>query len=111
MASTTEEGNVPEPQPQQPKVPERVYDLYSWSKNSPNARLVYIRNPDVATKELSQLRPGPLGFDLEWKPIYSKYQAENPVALVQLATEDTVLLIQLTAMRSTFASHCFVVEE
>jgi len=82
-----------------PKVPERVYDLYSWTTNSPKSRLVYIRDHEMAEHELSQLRPGPLGFDLEWKPNYFKGGIENPVALVQLASEDKILLIQVTAMR------------
>lgn len=82
-----------------PKPPERIYDLYSWKTQSPHTRLVYIRDPSVAEYELSQLRPGPLGFDLEWKPNYSKGALPNPVALVQLATEDTILLVQVTAMR------------
>lgn len=85
-----------------PKPPERVYDLYSWKTLAPDTRLAYIRDPEIAEFELSKLRPGPLGFDLEWKPNYFKGEMQNPVALVQLATEDTILLIQVTAMRSKF---------
>ncbi|KAI0697139.1 ribonuclease H-like domain-containing protein [Cytidiella melzeri] len=89
-----------QPQEQQAKAPERVYELYSWKQISPDARLVYVRDPHVLDHELSMLKLGPLGFDLEWKPNFYKGSPENPVALVQLASEDTVLLIQLTAMRS-----------
>ncbi|KAI0344108.1 ribonuclease H-like protein [Trametopsis cervina] len=71
---------------------------YSWQKHSPNARLVYIRDRDVMDKELAKLKPGPLGFDLEWKPNREKGVPNHPVALVQLASEDTVLLIHLTAI-------------
>jgi hypothetical protein len=96
--ATPLQNNVPAEQPQT-KVPERTYNLYSWKQYSPAARLVYIRDPNELEQELSRLQPGPLGFDLEWKPNYVKGGMENPVALVQLASIDLVLLIQLTAMR------------
>ncbi|KAF8078279.1 ribonuclease H-like domain-containing protein [Lyophyllum atratum] len=41
----------------------------------------------------------PVGFDLEWKPTFTKNTPENPVALVQLANQDTILLIQISAMQ------------
>ncbi|KAI0085674.1 ribonuclease H-like domain-containing protein [Irpex rosettiformis] len=82
------------------KVAEPLYDLYSWKRISPTSRLVYIQDPQTLDLELSQLKPGPLGFDLEWKPTYVKGVPENPVALVQIASDDTILLIQVTSMRS-----------
>lgn len=72
---------------------------YSWNEASPNARLVYLRDADEANQVLSRLQPGPLGFDLEWKPTYVKGGHENPVALVQLANDDTIHLIQISAMK------------
>ena len=83
----------------QPKPPPRVYDLYSWKAKAPHARLVHIRDWHTAEQEIARFKPGPCGFDLEWKPNWRKGQLENPVALVQLANEDTVLLIQVIAMR------------
>ncbi|KAH8086648.1 ribonuclease H-like domain-containing protein [Cristinia sonorae] len=75
--------------------------LYSWMERSPGSRLVYIRYPEAAELELSQ-QPlvGPLGFDLEWKPCFVKGQKENPVAVVQLASADRILLIQVSAMHT-----------
>lgn len=80
------------------KPPAPVYELYSWRSKSPNARLVYIRNVHTANVEVARLAHGPLGFDMEWKPIYNKGQAENPVSLIQLANSETILLIQISAM-------------
>ncbi|PCH33301.1 hypothetical protein WOLCODRAFT_147401 [Wolfiporia cocos MD-104 SS10] len=72
---------------------------YSWRVRSPNARLVYIRDSETADEELSRLSPGPLGFDMEWKPTFFAKKKENPVALIQLATSDAILLIQVSAMQ------------
>ncbi|THH28279.1 hypothetical protein EUX98_g5906 [Antrodiella citrinella] len=74
------------------------YPLYSWRTQSPTARLAYIRDVQEAEIELMQPLTGPLGFDLEWKPNYVKGEKENPVALVQLASADRILLFQVTAM-------------
>lgn len=87
-----------EPEPSAPPSPQ-IYALYSW-KRSPNARLAYLRDTQKANDEVAKLRSGPLGFDLEWKPSFRKGQKENAVALVQLATEDMVLIIQVSAMQS-----------
>jgi hypothetical protein len=40
----------------------------------------------------------PFGFDVEWKPNFVKGQPQSPIALLQLAKEDQILLIQLSAM-------------
>ncbi|KAG2044287.1 ribonuclease H-like domain-containing protein [Suillus americanus] len=72
---------------------------YSWRHQSPApTRIRYITNHLEANSELSQLAIGPLGFDLEWRPNYRKGGSENPVALVQLAGFDTILLLQISAM-------------
>ncbi|TFY70078.1 hypothetical protein EVJ58_g59 [Rhodofomes roseus] len=76
------------------------WPLYSWRTKSPNARLVYIRDVDEANIEISKLRPGPLGLDMEWKPCFFAGEREHPVALVQLANDEVVLLIQVSAMSS-----------
>ncbi|KAH9921460.1 ribonuclease H-like domain-containing protein, partial [Fomitopsis serialis] len=78
------------------KAPE--WPLYSWRTKSPNARLIYTRDVDEANAELSKLEPGPLGLDMEWKPCFYAGEPENPVALVQLANDEVVLLIQVSAM-------------
>ena len=81
-----------------PTPPKTHFQYYYWYEQAPNTRLVYIRDHTQADLELAQLKPGLLGFDLEWKPVFVKGQKENPVALVQLAGEDTILLIQVSAM-------------
>ena len=73
-------------------------EAYSWKEYNSNANLLYIRDHVRANEELSKLNATVLGFDLEWKPIYYKGSNENPVALVQLASNDTILLLQISAM-------------
>ncbi|KAF8887964.1 ribonuclease H-like domain-containing protein [Gymnopilus junonius] len=74
---------------------------YSWREYNPQAKLLYIRDHQHANVELARLGSGPqaLGFDLEWKPIFYRGARENPVALVQLANNSTIFLLQLTAMK------------
>ncbi len=68
---------------------------------SPGTRLLYIRDQATAELEMSRLCPGPLGFDMEWKPMKYKGQPANPVALIQLASRNTILLIQVSAMQGS----------
>jgi hypothetical protein len=77
-----------------------LYPLYFWRNIHAGSRLKFIRDVDHANAELSTLQQGPFGFDLEWKPNFSKGQAQNRVALVQLANENTILLLQISAMPS-----------
>ena len=86
---------------QQTTQPKREYAQYMWSAKTPNARLVYIRDLEQAEAELARFKPGLVGFDMEWKPCFYKGQQENPVALIQVSNEDTILLIQISAMSST----------
>lgn len=87
-------------QRQPPKPPKPILPLYSWRGISSHTNLLYIRNCTEADLEVSKLGGGTLGFDLEWRPTFVKGHPENPVALVQLANEDTILLIQISAMSS-----------
>ncbi|KAG0703132.1 ribonuclease H-like domain-containing protein [Suillus ampliporus] len=80
------------------QVPRPELPHYSWRVQSPTSSLQYIKDHRVADVVLSQLTPGPLGFDLEWRPNYRKGARENRVALVQLAGRDSVLLLQVSAM-------------
>ena len=79
---------------------------YSWKEYNSSAKLLYIRDHGRANEELSKLDVTVLGFDLEWKPIYYKGGKENPVALVQLASYDTVLLLQISAMEGRSSNLC-----
>lgn len=58
-----------------------------------------------------------IGLDLEWRPQYNRGARENPTALVQVAVKNTVLLLQVSAMKGMFflftsssASHLFSLE-
>jgi ribonuclease D len=64
----------------------------------PEVRYTY--NVDQANALIARLTfaPGPLGFDIEWKPNFTKGRPDNPVALVQLSNADDAVLIQLSAM-------------
>lgn len=80
---------------------------FSWKHNNPDTRVIYIRDIEQANNEVEKMKVGPVGFDLEWRPTFAKGAPENPVALVQLANQDTVLLIQVSAMsgNSRISSH------
>lgn len=45
-----------------------------------------------------------LGFDLEWQPTFVKGGTRNPVALVQLADANVMVLIQVSAMQGDIYS-------
>jgi hypothetical protein len=95
---------VPPPIPQASaieKLPPRPAPTcgYIWSEWSPNASIIYLRNSEDANRHLSTMTPGCVGFDLEWKPVFAKGAKENPVALVQLANDDRIYLLQVTAMK------------
>ena len=62
----------------------------------------YITHHFIANNALSNLPPGPLGFDLEWRPNYVKGAPQNPVAVVQLASADIVLVLQISKMSGVF---------
>jgi hypothetical protein len=78
----------------QPAIP-----VYSWQQNA-QCRLHYIRDADEADLALSTVGRGPFGFDLEWKPNRRKNEPQNRVALVQLASPDSIVLLQVSAMSS-----------
>ena len=44
------------------------------------------------------LRHSMLGFDTETKPVFRKGQKQNPIALIQLSTEDTAYLFRVNEM-------------
>lgn len=82
--------------------------IYSWKSYNPNAKLLYLRNVDEANREIAKLRPGPIGFDLEWKPTFVRGFPENPVALVQIANDDAILVIQVSAMAGEQSFLCYI---
>ncbi len=92
-AQTPQRGSGPMVGPPKPS-----FEQYSWETHSPQPRLVYARDVTHADVEIAKLTDGSLGFDLEWKPNFVRGQKENPVALVQLAGVEVILLIQVSAM-------------
>lgn len=54
------------------------------------------------------LRGSVLGFDLEWRPTFKKGYPRNPVALVQLADENAMVLIQVSAMQGNLSQNHLV---
>lgn len=63
--------------------------------------LVYLRDAALADEFVHQYREslqGPLGIDIEYRPNYLKGCPLNPTALIQLASVDVVLLVQISAM-------------
>jgi len=88
--------------PTEKPVSKPILPVYSWRTQSSNPQLFYIRDHRQVDLTIARLRNGPLGFDLEWRPNFIKGQLENPVALVQLSNQDTILLIQISAMSGMF---------
>ena len=80
----------------QPHSPPKPF--YSWRNIHPEAKCHYVRDVHQANTLVGLLQ-GPVGFDLEWKPTFRKGQPENPVSLIQLANQDLILLIQVSAMQ------------
>lgn len=89
---------VPAPAPE-PKRPEPTIP-YSWRSFQPPITFEYVTDCDRANELLAALEPCALGFDVEWKPGFLKGQPENKVALIQLANNDVIYLLQVSAMRS-----------
>ncbi|KIJ45562.1 hypothetical protein M422DRAFT_227191 [Sphaerobolus stellatus SS14] len=68
----------------------------------PSGQALHYLRDHVATDHLvnshkHQLK-GPLGFDIEYPPTFVKGQPQNKTALVQLASDSIILLVQVSAM-------------
>ncbi|KZP00741.1 ribonuclease H-like protein [Calocera viscosa TUFC12733] len=80
--------------------PKPIFPQYTF-RRPPGAvapNVFYIRDHQLANNMVSLLR-SPVGFDTEWKPVFTKGTPANHTALIQLADENTILLIQIKAMR------------
>jgi hypothetical protein len=80
--------------------------LYDWRVFSPaGAQLHYIRSEDTANERITRImsRSGPItiGLDFEWRPTFEQGRPENPIALVQVACDDEILLVHVSAMPGT----------
>ncbi|PPQ63518.1 hypothetical protein CVT24_004746 [Panaeolus cyanescens] len=76
-------------------------EAYSWSRYNPQATIHYLTDHNRANSVLSAsvFDGAVLGFDLEWRPNYIKGKPENPVALIQLASDSAIFLLQISGMR------------
>ncbi|KAG9036065.1 hypothetical protein FRB95_009853 [Tulasnella sp. JGI-2019a] len=59
--------------------------------------LVYVTGTEETTDMVGCLQ-SPLGFDMEWKPQMVRGKRENKTALIQLADNNMILLIQVSQM-------------
>ena len=77
--------------------------LYSYKQYRPTPAVVYTQHEEEAN-DLVQGMKGPLGFDLEWVVTFRQGKApmERRTALVQLCDARMILLVQVSAMKSTF---------
>ena len=77
--------------------------LYSYKQYRPVPAVVYTQHEEEAN-DLVQGMKGPLGFDLEWVVTFrrGKTPMERRTALVQLCDAQMILLVQVSAMKSTF---------
>jgi len=81
--------------------------LYDWRAfTAPGAQLHYIRAEDTANERIARIAsrqtPFVIGLDFEWRPTFVSGRAENPIALVQVACDDEILLVQVSAMSGKF---------
>ncbi|KAL1709103.1 hypothetical protein EV121DRAFT_195731 [Schizophyllum commune] len=79
--------------------PSQPLPLYTWREFSPDARLWYCKTVSEANDAVDRIRSDSVGFDMEWKPVYVSGQAENRVALVQVADGDHIVLVQVSQMQ------------
>ncbi|KAL1720689.1 hypothetical protein EV715DRAFT_196627 [Schizophyllum commune] len=79
--------------------PSQPLPLYTWREFSPDARLWYCKTVSEANDAVNRIRSDSVGFDMEWKPVYVSGQAENRVALVQVADGDHIVLVQVSQMQ------------
>ena len=75
---------------------------YSWRAFEPQPTFEYVTDSDRADELLTGLQPCAFGFDTEWKPVFRKGQPENKVALIQLANNEVIYLLQVSAMQSKY---------
>jgi len=82
-------------------VPTTLYDWRAFT--APGAQLHYIRTEDTANERIARIAsrqtPFAIGLDFEWRPTFVSGRAENPIALVQVACDDEILLVHVSAMR------------
>jgi hypothetical protein len=81
--------------------------LYDWRAfTAPGTQLHYIRTEAAANERIARIAsrqtPFTIGLDFEWRPTFVSGRAENPIALVQVACDDEILLVHVSAIRGKF---------
>ncbi|KIL66138.1 hypothetical protein M378DRAFT_432809 [Amanita muscaria Koide BX008] len=79
---------------------------YSYKDYNPTPTVVYTRHEEEANELVASLKKGPLGFDMEWRVLWTRkansaqsVAQDRRVAVVQLAdTGGMILVIQVFAM-------------
>ncbi|KAG8835844.1 hypothetical protein FRC17_000808 [Serendipita sp. 399] len=74
--------------------------VYEFSSVQPEVSRKYIRSVVEACNELECVA-GPVGFDMEWRVPW-RGMPPRPVAVVQIASQRKVFIIQTSAMRGVF---------
>ena len=98
LEAPAQQDGQPAPAPQEP--PKRPTKHYSWRAFEPQPSFEYVTDCERADELLTALQPCAFGFDVEWKPVFLRGQPENKVALIQLANNEVVYLLQVSAMQS-----------
>ncbi|TRM60154.1 hypothetical protein BD626DRAFT_571934 [Schizophyllum amplum] len=73
---------------------------YTWRAYHPGARLSYCRTTSEADASIARISSAVVGFDMEWKPNFVKGELPNRVALVQVANDREIVLVQISSMKS-----------
>ena len=81
--------------------------LYDWRAfTAPGAQLHYIRTEDTANECVARIAsrqaPFVIGLDFEWRPTFVSGRGDNPIALIQVACVDVILLVHVSAMQGKF---------
>jgi hypothetical protein len=84
---------------------------YDWrTLANPGAELHYITTEDTANERIARIAsrstPFAIGLDFEWRPTFTAGRPENPIALVQVACDDEILLVQVGAMQGNLHFTC-----
>ena len=80
--------------------------FYHWKAFTPHAEMHYITSEDVANERIARFvsrakNPLIIGLDFEWRPVFVAGMPENPIALVQVACDEEILLVHVSAMQGT----------
>jgi len=79
---------------------------YDWRTFTANGQLHYTVTEGTANECIARIAsrsstsPLTIGLDLEWRPTFTPGMPENSTALVQLACDEEIVLVQVSAMQA-----------